>query len=148
MPTDLIRWDPFGDLASLRADLNRVLARAPGTAESSLPAKWSPASDVIETDDAIIITAELPGVKDEDVHITVHDRTLRISGERTLQEEIRDDRHYRLERSYGGFERSFALPPGVKEEDITAGTAYGVLKITIPKPAVAEPRRIAITPEG
>ena len=148
MLTDLIRWDPFRDLASLRADLDRLIARAPAAPESSIPRRWSPASDVIETDDAIVITAELPGVKDEDVHITVQDGVLRIAGERKLQEEVKEDRFYRLERSYGSFERTFPLPAGVKEDDIKASIAYGVLKLTIPKPAAPEPKRIAINPEG
>jgi HSP20 family protein len=148
MLTDLIRWDPFRDLPSLRADLDRLIARAPAAPESTLPRRWSPASDVIETDDTIVITAELPGVKDEDVHITSQDGVLRIAGERKLQEEVKEDRFYRLERSYGGFERTFPLPRGVKEDDITASIAYGVLKLTIPKPAAPEPKRIAINPEG
>lgn len=148
MLTDLIRWDPFRDLASVRADLDRLIARVPAGPESTLPRRWSPASDVIETADAIVITAELPGVKDEDVHITFQDGMLRIAGERKLQEEVKEDRFYRFERSYGSFERTFPLPPGVKEDDITAGIAYGVLKITIPKPAVPEPKRIAINPGG
>ena len=148
MLTDLMRWDPFRDLASLQADLDRLIAGAPAGPESTLPRRWSPASDVIETDDAIVVTAEFPGVKDEDVHITVQDGVLRIAGERKLQEEVKEDRFYRVERSYGSFERAFPLPRGVKEDDITAGIAYGVLKITIPKPAAPEPKRIAINPEG
>jgi HSP20 family protein len=83
-------------------------------------------------------------VKDEDVEITVHDGVLRIAGERRLQEEVTEEHAYRLERSYGSFERRFPLPPGVKEDDITAGIAYGVLKITIPKQTAAEPRKIAL----
>jgi HSP20 family protein len=146
MLPDLIRWDPFRDLESLRSDIDRAMARA-GSA-GTLPRRWSPASDVVETDDAIVITAELPGVKDEDVHITVQDGVLRISGERQLEHEVSEDRYHRLERSYGGFARSFALPPGVSEDDITAGVAYGVLKIMIPKPVAKEPRVIAINPEG
>lgn len=146
MPTNLIRWDPFRDLDSLRADLDRLIARAPAERESSLPKRWSPVCDVVETDEAIVITAELPGVKDEDVHITLQDGVLRIAGERKLEDEVKEDRYYRFERSYGGFERTFTLPAGVKEDDITAGIAYGVLKITVPKPTAAEPRRIAINP--
>ena len=95
-----------------------------------------------------MITAELPGGKDEDVEVTVHGGALHVRNERRLQEEIREDRFYRLERSDGGFERTFPLPPGVSEADIHAGIADGVLKITIPKPAAPEPRRIAIAPEG
>ena len=148
MPTNLMRWDPFRDVAAFRTDLERLLARAPDAPRSSLPRRWSPASDVVETDDAIVITAELPGVKDEDIDITVHDRTLRIAGERTLEEEVREDRFYRLERSYGGFEREYPLPPGVREEDISAGVAYGVLKITIPKPAQSQPKKIEVKEES
>ena len=145
---DIIRWDPFRDLFALRAEMDRLLARVPGPGESSLPRGWAPASDVVETDDAIVITAELPGVKDEDVAITVENGVLRISGERRLEHETDDDRYHRLERSYGGFERTFPLPPGVNEDDINAGIAYGVLKISIPKPTATEPKRIAINPAG
>jgi HSP20 family protein len=128
----------------IRREFERLLAPLAGGLESNLPTRWAPTADVIESGDAIVITAELPGVKDEDVEITVHDGVLRIAGERRLQEEVTDDHAYRLERSYGAFERRFPLPPGVKEDDITAGVAYGVLKITIPKATATEPRRIAL----
>ena len=146
MLTDIIRWDPLREFGSLRSEMDRLFARS--GAGATLPQRWSPASDVVETDDAIVITAELPGVKDEDVHITVQNGVLRISGERRLEEEVSEDRFYRLERSYGGFERTFALPPGVSEDDISAGVAYGVLKITVPKPAAPEPKVVAINPGG
>jgi HSP20 family protein len=128
----------------MRRELARLMAPFTQGGESNLPTRWAPTADIIESPDAIVITAELPGVKDEDVEITIHDGLLRIAGERRLQEEVTDDHAYRLERSYGAFERRFPLPPGVKEDDITAGIAYGVLKITIPKPTAAEPRRIAL----
>ncbi|MGE0027728.1 MAG: Hsp20/alpha crystallin family protein [Thermoleophilia bacterium] len=144
MPTTPTRWDPFADLLPMRREFERLLVPLAGGFESNLPTRWAPTADVIESEDAIVITAELPGVKDEDVEITVHDGMLRIAGERRLQEEVTDDHAYRLERSYGAFERRFPLPPGVKEEDITAGIAYGVLKITIPKVTAAEPRRITL----
>jgi HSP20 family protein len=148
MLTNLIRWDPLRDFQAMRADVDRLMARLPAAGAPSLPTRWAPASDVVETDDAIVITAELPGVKDEDVHVTVENGVLRIAGERRLQQEIDEDRYHRIERSYGGFERSFPLPAGVSEDDITAGIAYGVLKLTIPKPAAPEPKRIAINPGG
>jgi len=144
MPTTVTRWDPFADLLPMRREIERLLAPPAAMPASNLPQRWAPTADVIESGDAIVITAELPGVKDEDVEITVQDGVLRIAGERRLQEEVADDHTYRLERSYGGFERRFPLPPDVKEEDITAGIAYGVLKITIPKATATEPRRIAL----
>jgi HSP20 family protein len=145
MSSDITRWDPLRELGAMRAEMERLLARGgPGT----LPRRWSPVSDVIETEDAIVITAELPGVKDEDVHITVQEGVLRISGERRLEEETHEDRFHRIERSYGDFERTFTLPRGVDTDAIHAGVAYGVLKVTVPKPKGAGPRVIAINPAG
>lgn len=147
MSIDILRWDPFRDLAAMRAEMERTMARA-GAGGGTLPTRWSPVSDVVETEDAIVITAELPGVKDEDISITVQDGVLRIAGERNLEEEASGDRFHRIERSYGGFEREFRLPPGVAEDDISAGVAYGVLKVTIPKPSAPQPKVIAINPGG
>jgi HSP20 family protein len=147
MLPDLIRWDPVRELAAMRADMDRLFSRV-GSEQSALPRHWSPTTDVIEQDDQILITAELPGVKDEDIEITVRDGMLRIAGERRLEDEVSDDRYHRVERSYGRFERTFPLPPGVKEEDISAGVAYGVLRIRIPKPTATEPRRIAVGSEA
>lgn len=145
MLTDIIRWDPFGEAGSLRSEIDRLMSQA---GQGGLPRRWSPSSDVIELDDAIVITAELPGVKDEDIHITVQNGVLRISGERRLEEEIHQQRFHRLERTYGGFERRFMLPPGVREGDIHAGVAYGVLKITIPKETAPEPRVVEVGSGG
>ncbi|MEW6582417.1 MAG: Hsp20/alpha crystallin family protein [Actinomycetota bacterium] len=141
---DIVRWDPFRDVVAMRQEMDRLLGRFAGGGGGTVGAPWSPASDVIETDDAVVITAELPGVKDEDVEILVEDGMLVVRGERRLEDEIREDRYHRLERSYGSFERRFRLPEGVKEEDITAAVAYGVLRVTLPKPKAAEPRRIPL----
>jgi HSP20 family protein len=141
MLSDIIRWDPLGDVGSLRAEIDRLVGQA---ATGALPHRWAPSSDIIEGEDGIVITAELPGVKDEDIHITVQNGVLRISGERRLEEEINQQRFHRLERTYGGFERRFTLPQGIREEDIHAGVAYGVLKITIPKASAPEPRVVAV----
>ncbi len=139
MITDLMRWDPFRDLATLREEM----ARATPTGIAGAP--WRPVCDVIDAGDGIVITAELPGVKDEDVEISVHDGLLTIRGERRLEDEVREDRVHRLERSYGAFARSFRLPEGVREEDIHASVAYGVLRITIPTAAPRAPRRVPVT---
>ena len=145
MLPDIFRWDPLRDLDVMRAEIERLARQRGG---GTLPRRWSPVSDVVESEDSIVITAELPGVKDEDIAIRVQNGTLSISGERTLTEEVHEDRYHRLERSYGGFERSFVLPPGVEEDDISAGVAYGVLKVTIPKPSSPEPKVIPINPAG
>jgi HSP20 family protein len=143
----LIRWDPVRELAATRMDLERLFSRL-ADGESHLPRRWSPTVDVFEQDDHIVITAELPGVKDDDIDITVQDGMLRIAGERRLEEEVSEDRYHRIERSYGRFERVFPLPPGVKEEDISASVAYGVLRVRVPKPSAAEPKKVAVTSEA
>lgn len=135
---DVMRWDPFRGLERLRDEL-----AAAGTGRASAP--WAPVSDVIETPDGYVITAELPGVRDEDIEITTRNGVLTVRGERRLEDEVSDDRYHRLERSYGTFERSFRLPEGVAPDGIHAGVAYGVLRVTIPKPSEPESRRIPVT---
>jgi HSP20 family protein len=141
---DIVRWDPLRDMAALRNETRRLMGRLGEEGNGVTHAPWSPATDVFETADAVVITAELPGVKDEDVEVTVQDGVLTIRGERRLEEEVQKDRYHRIERSYGSFARSFNLAPGIKEEDISVGVAYGVLRVSIPKPKRAEPRRIPI----
>lgn len=148
MTREIARWDPFRDMLGLRSEIDRLMGTMAGGPASTLPTRWAPSADVIERDDEVVVTAELPGVKDEDVEITVRDGVLRVAGRRELSEKVDEDRYHRIERSYGGFERTFVLPPGVDEDAIHAGIAYGVLKIVIPKPSAQEPRRIAVTPEG
>lgn len=143
MIRDLMRWDPFAELP-LRSELDRLRARAAGLGPGEGP-PWAPVCDVVETADAFVITAELPGVKDEDVRIDVADGVLTIGGERRLEQEVDRERYHRIERSYGGFERTFRLPPGVREDDIHASVAYGVLKVTVPKAQVAGARRVPIS---
>lgn len=142
---DIVRWDPFRDMERMRTELDRMLTRTRTPNGGAVHAPWSPVSDVFETDDTIVITAELPGVKDDDVDIEIQDGMLTVKGERKLEDEVSQDRYYHLERSYGSFERSFRLPEGVREDDVKAGVAYGVLRVTIPKPKTAEAKRIPIS---
>ena len=106
MPREMARWDPFRDVLGLRSDIDRLMGTLAGAApRSSLPTRWAPSADLIEREDEIVITAELPGVADEDVEITIDEGVLRISGARDLTEEVDDERFHRIERSYGSFER-------------------------------------------
>jgi HSP20 family protein len=149
MPREIVRWDPFREVMGLRSDIDRLMGALAGPMpRGTLPTRWAPSADVIERDDEIVITAELPGVRDEDVEITVDEGVLRIAGARELSEEVDEERYHRIERSYGGFERTFSLPAGVDPDAIRAGIAYGVLKVTIPKPAAASPRRVAVGTGG
>jgi HSP20 family protein len=143
MISDIVRLDPLRQMSALRAEIDRAFGRVAGDGTMT-GITWAPVSDVVETDDAIVITAELPGVKDEDIEISVHRGILEIRGERRREEEVRKEGYVHRERSYGGFRRSFRLPEGTREEDIHAATSYGVLKVTLPKPAEETARKIAI----
>src|SRR5262245_56254777 len=135
----IVRWEPFRDLS----ELNRLFAP---TATSR---RWLPAMDLVETADAFVLTADLPGLAEEDVKIEVENRVLSISGERTSASTADDKAGYRrVERAYGSFRRTVTLPEGVDGEAITASFDKGVLEIAIPKPEARKPRTIAITPKA
>lgn len=107
--------------------------------------RWTPSTDISETDDSYEVRAELPGIPSEDVHISVKDDYLTIKGEKR-QENVDDSNNYkRIERSYGSFERRFSLPPKVDTDSIKAEFADGVLSLSIPKTEEAKPKEIPIT---
>jgi HSP20 family protein len=142
---DITYWDPIRDMHQLRSEIEGLIDRAASSAKSAVGAPWRPVSDVVEADDTIVITAELPGCNDEDVEIAVHGRVLTIRGTRTMEERSDDEHYRRVERSFGDFARSFRLPEGVTDKDIHAAVAYGVLKITIQLPTPAQGTRIPVT---
>jgi HSP20 family protein len=141
------RWEPFREIAALQSEMSRFMNQLWGTAAASGGnggATWLPAVDAWETDDALVISVDLPGVRKEDVSIEVDDGVLTISGTRERKVEQREDRFYRFERRYGAFSRSVTLPQGVDESTIKAQFENGVLEITVPKPEERKPKRITI----
>ena len=140
----LVRWDPFRELTSLQGQVNRMFSRL-GDGEAAERQSWTPSVDVIETDEAIKLKAELAGMKPEDIKIEVQDNVLTVSGERHFEEEVKEDKYYRIERRYGSFSRSMALPQTVDEGKIEADYDNGVLQVTVPKGEVAKPRKILVT---
>ena len=106
---------------------------------------WAPSVDVSETADNFEVRAELPGVAKDDLHVSVKDNLLTLSGEKR-QEKVDDTQNYRrVERRYGNFQRKFALPPEVETDDIKAEFSDGVLTLSIPKPEAAKPTEVPIT---
>ncbi len=105
-----------------------------------------PAVDVFDTNDAVVLRAELPGMKVDDIQIEVDDNVLSLKGERTFEENVDEERYYRVERRYGAFQRSLALPQGVKADEIRATYEDGVLEVTVPKAEAERPRRIEVKP--
>jgi HSP20 family protein len=106
---------------------------------------WTPPVDLYETDDALILKAELPGVSKDDVSIEIHQNTLVLRGERKHEAEVKEDRYHRVERAYGSFQRSFMLPTLVDQEHVHASYHDGVLELRLPKSEAAKPKRVAIT---
>jgi HSP20 family protein len=107
--------------------------------------RWVPPMDLVEAEDHFVLKADLPGLAEADVNIEVQDGTLTISGERKAEHEQRERGWYRIERSFGTFNRSLTLPDGVDPDAIEASFSDGVLEVRIPKPAERKPRRISIS---
>lgn len=139
----VVRFDPFRDITSLRDEMNRLFSRTVGDGVSSGSA-WTPAVDIFDTDEAIVLKAELPGLAVEDIDIEIDDNVLTLKGERRFQETVDEGRFYRLERAYGHFQRSVTLPQGVKADQISADFDTGVLTVRVPKADEVKPRKIAI----
>jgi len=141
--------DPFQNLRRLNSLLDEAFANWPIQRDENgtLTASWSPACDVFEDKDAVKIVAEIPGVKPEDVKISIENQVLTIRGEKKPVAEETTERVHRYERSYGAFERSFALPNLVDPDKIEAKYDGGILTVTLPKAERARPREISVKVE-
>ena len=141
--------DPvLADFFSLSNRLSRLLNDGLGSADwqlrDSASAAWVPAVDILEEPEAIRIMAEVPGVKPEDVNISLENNVLTIHGSKQQIAEERTERVHRYERTYGAFERSFTLPTTVDAGNIKASYEHGVLTVTLPKVEKAKPRQIEV----
>jgi HSP20 family protein len=145
---NMTRWEPYRELATLQDRLNRAFGSAFGRdreGEVSMAA-WVPPVDIAEEKDRIVITAELPGFKEDQIEIQSENGMLTLRGERKFEKENEGKNYHRVERSYGQFVRSFALPNNVDREHIRADFSDGLLRIELPKREDAKPRTIRITP--
>ena len=139
-------WTPFGRLADLRDEIDRLFD-APLTEltrTSQLLSGWNPALDVYEDKDNVTVKGEVPGVKKEDLDISVQDGCLSISGERKLEEKVDEDNVYRSERFYGRFQRTLTLPSPVAADKVKAQYKDGILTVTLPKTEEAKPKQIEV----
>jgi HSP20 family protein len=142
------RWDPFKEMEELSNRLAPWLGREPrpsgGQNETMSVTEWIPLVDITEDDKEYLIKAELPDVKKEDVKVTVENGRLSISGERKFEQEVKDRKFHRMERSYGSFLRSFALPHAVNAEKVVAEFKDGLLHVHVPKEEKARPKNIEV----
>ena len=148
----LIRWEPTRELTTLRDRMDRLFSEAVGRGwggeEGLTTGVWMPAVDVFETNDSIVLKADLPDVNKDEVDIFVQNNTLTIRGERKREKEVSEKDFYRMERSYGSFARSFSLPPTVDAEKIDAAFTNGVLTLTLPKREESKPKQIKVKVSG
>jgi len=142
---NLVRWTPFHDMTLLQNQMNRLFDGAmqgwPGEANGTR--NWVPPVDIHETDNDLIVTADLPGVDPKNVDVRVENNVLTILGERPF-EPVDNENVHRVERMYGGFARSFTLSTPVDADKIQATYKDGVLRISLPKAEQAKPKRIQI----
>ena len=134
----IIRWDPFREMSSFEEQWNRLL-------EGRRQESWLPAVDVFDTKDAVVLKAELAGMKPDEIEIVVDDNVLTIKGERKFEEKVDDERYYRVERRFGSFQRSLALPQGVKADDIQAHYEDGILEVRVPKVEEEKPKKVIVS---
>jgi HSP20 family protein len=133
--------EAFPPLSLFEDTFNRLFSN-----EGVAQRPWSPAVDIAETDNDLVLTADIPGVRMEDIHIEIEDGTLTLSGSREFQAEDGKGGYHRIERSYGKFQRAFSLPDSVDAEKVSAAYKEGVLRVVLPKKEIAKPRTIKVQP--
>jgi len=145
---ELIRWNPMRDMFSLRHQMNHLfddVFKPVVRGDSRLSMRdWNPRVDIYDNDENIVIKAELPGIDRKDIVIDVKDGVLTLKGERSFDNEIKEEKYYCRERTFGKFERVFRLPAKVDPEKISADYKDGILKIDIPKPEEQQPKQITV----
>jgi HSP20 family protein len=143
----LTQWNPGREFLQLQDRINRLFTDAAGRGEEGLmnQGSWMPPVDIYQNNNhEIVLKAELPDMKREDIQVTVDDSMLTIRGEKKLSEEVKEDQFQRLERVYGTFSRSFSLPPNVDASKLVAEYKDGVLTVRIPTKEEAKPRQIPV----
>ena len=143
----IVRWEPFRDLMNTQREFDRLFKEAftPFFGEGEVSTRtWAPPVDIYETENAIVLKAELPGVDLKDVDIKVEDSTLYLKGERKFEREVNNENYHRVERAYGSFARSFSLPNSINTDKVKAEYKDGLLTLTLPKREEAKPKTIKI----
>jgi len=145
---NIIRYDPFRELASLQSRLNRAfdttLSGPARNEEELLTGAWAPPVDILETKEKTVLKAELPGFDEDQIHLHFEDGILSLEGERKFEKENAEENYHRVERSYGRFVRSFTIPSNVDNEKITAAFHNGILTVELPKREETKPKAIKI----
>lgn len=145
---NVLRWDPFRELERLQSEINRAFETTTQQSTPSAPRSWSPSVDVLETEEAVTLHLELPGMKQEEIDIELSGETLTVRGERKRSHEEKSDHYVRIERSYGRFQRTFTLSTPIQNDKVSATYRDGILEVTLPKSEETKPRKIAVLQEA
>src|SRR5207247_6706621 len=137
----LIKWDPFREFTPFNEGIGRFW-KGWETPVSTMA--WNPSVDIFENDNEVVIKAELPGMNAKDIEVKLENNVLMLKGERRFEKETKEENYHRVEREYGTFSRSFALPSAVNGDKVTAEYKDGVLKIVLPKNEETKPKPIKI----
>jgi HSP20 family protein len=141
---DLWNWSAFDQLTNIRDEINRLFESPYENGSSDVFNSWAPALDLYEDNDNLVVQAELPGMKKEDIELSLHDNAITVSGERKNEKKYEGGRTSREERFFGRFTRSITLPKQVDSGKVKASYKDGILTVTLPKAEEAKPRQIEI----
>lgn len=148
--TSLTTWKPLQDIFSTRRDIDRIFDNFfgnHGVSHSRTDSAWAPPVDVVDAEDHVEFHAEVPGLSEDDVHVSVTENVLTIKGEKKSESEDKNTGYHLVERNYGQFQRSFSLPKNLRTDDIDASFKNGVLSISVPKTKKEEAKEIPIRTE-
>ena len=142
--SSMTRWDTYSGLSGLQEQVNRLFETTPyaGRQDNAALTAWAPAVDIFETENELVVKADLPDVNEKDIDVRVENNMLTVRGERKFEEKTEKENYLRVERTYGTFSRSFSLPNTVNNEAIRADYKNGVLTVTLPKRAESRPKQV------
>lgn len=141
----ITRWDPFHNLSMLQEQVNRLFdTKFSPNGDSSTLSAWVLSVDVYETENELVIKADVPGATEKELDVRVENNMLTIGGERKFEQEVKEENYLRMERSYGSFHRTFSLPNTVDTQAIQAKYTDGVLTVTLPKRAESKPKQVKV----
>lgn len=143
----LVKYNPLRELRTMQEQMNRLLNLSWNhelAGEDIKEGIWQPPVDIYETEESIVIKAELPDVDQKDIEVRIEDNTLTLKGERKHESDVKKENYHRIERYFGAFQRSFSLPATIRQENVSALCERGVLTITLPKNEETKPKQIKV----
>jgi HSP20 family protein len=140
----LVRWEPFREIAALQNEMSRFMNGLLSEGNGRTNQAWVPALDVWETENEIVYALDLPGISEDKISVELDEGALTVTAERERTQEQSEERFYRFERRHGTFSRTFSVPQGVSDSDVSAEYKNGVLEVHISKPEQPKPKRIQV----